>query len=147
MTHPRRGYREEASVWLVGLRREGVRVIVPEIADYELRRELIRAGSGTERLDALEDRLVYLPITTPVMRQAARLWADARNRGRPTAPDPALDCDVILAAQTLTVEEELEINGIIATTNPDHLSRYVAAADWRDIGSATSGGSEPGGET
>ena len=83
----------------------------------------------------------------PVMRRAAQLWADVRNEGRPTAPDPALDGDVILAAQTLTLEDELTIRGIIGTTNPDHLSRYVAAADWKDIGSATSRDSDSGGKT
>jgi len=30
--------------WLVDLLNHGVRVLVPEIADYEVRRELLRAG-------------------------------------------------------------------------------------------------------
>ena len=30
--------------WLVALLASGVRVLVPEIADYEIRRELLRAG-------------------------------------------------------------------------------------------------------
>jgi hypothetical protein len=55
-------------------------VIVPEIADYEVRRELLRAKKerGLARLDALASRLKYLPITTAAMRQAAVFWAEAR---------------------------------------------------------------------
>jgi len=144
LTHPRRVRREEPFRWLVGLRRANVRVAAPEIADYELRRELVRAGQadGVGRLDALEEQLVYLPITTSVMRRAANLWADARNRGKPTAPDPALDGDVILAAQALVLEEELGEGVFVATTNPEHISRYVAAGDWRDVGPAVEDGKE-----
>ena len=58
--------------WLAGLLRGGVRVILPEIADYEVRRELIRAGkiASVARLDALAATIEYLPLTTAAMRQA-----------------------------------------------------------------------------
>ena len=72
----------------------------------------------------------YVPLTTDAMRQAAAFWAEARQRGRPTADDKALDGDVILAAQVATLESS---NGVVATTNVGHLSRYVQAALWRDI--------------
>jgi hypothetical protein len=44
-------------------------VVIPEIADYEVRRELLRAGKdrGLGRLDALKAMLGYAPITMPVM--------------------------------------------------------------------------------
>ena len=138
VTHPRREMREEPFRWLVGLRAAGVRVAVPEIADYELRRELLRAG-GTrraERLDTLEEELVYLPLRTGVMRRASRLWADARREGKPTAAPEALDGDAILAAQAQILEEELGEGVVVATTNPGHLTRFVAAHDWREIGPA-----------
>ncbi len=69
--------------WLQALLAGGERVIVPEIADYEIRRELLRAGKrhGVARLDAMVAWLEYLPITTAAMRRAAELWALARQRG------------------------------------------------------------------
>jgi predicted nucleic acid-binding protein len=105
---------------------------VPEIADYEVRRELLRANKvrGLARLDALADLLEYLPLTTAAMRQAAVLWAQARQQGRPTADDKALDGDVILAAQAITLGTT-EV--VIATTNVGHLSRFAPAALWPDI--------------
>ncbi len=115
--------------WMESLIMSGCRVIVPEIADYEVRRELLRAGKtrGLARLDLLKNTLDYLPLTTAVMLKAAELWAQARNQGTPTADAKALDCDVILAAQALTE------NGIVATENVGHLSLFVEAKDWRDI--------------
>jgi hypothetical protein len=69
----------------------GTRVIVPEIADDEVRRELLRANkvSGLTRLDALAGLLEYLPISTAARHQAAVFWAQARQQGRPTADDKA----------------------------------------------------------
>ena len=76
-------------------------VFVPEIADYEVRRELLRIGAttGLRRLDQVKATLDYAPITTAVMLRAAELWAAARRAGRPMAPPEALDGDCILAAQ------------------------------------------------
>lgn len=139
-THPRGGEEAgEARRWLAGMLRAGVAVRVPEIADYEQRRELLRSGRhrSIERMDELEAMVGYLPITTAVMRRAARLWAQARNEGRPTAPPESLDADVILAAQALVLEEESGEAVVVATTNPKHLSRYVAAENWRNIVAAS----------
>lgn len=73
----------------------------PEITDYETRRGLLhlalRSGRSTTRslhhLDQLGSLLTYLPLTTPVMRRAARLWADGRfrglRRGRPWMRTPS----------------------------------------------------------
>ena len=74
--------------WLADLAAATRRVIVPEIADYEVRRELIRLGSRNAliNLDLLGAKLDYLPLTTTAMRLAAQLWAQARSAGHPTAP-------------------------------------------------------------
>ncbi len=118
--------------WLQALVASGARVIVPEISDYEVRRELLRAQKlkGIERLDALAGLLHYLPLSTAAIRQAAVLWAKARQQGQPTAADNALDGDVILAGQAMTIGAS---DVLIATTNVGHLSRFIAAQLWQDI--------------
>ena len=112
----------------------GVRVIAPEIADYEVRRELLRVGAtaGIARLEALESRLVFDPITTAIMKQAAHFWAEARRAGRPTADPKALDADVILAAQAVLAGGPGDAV-TVATTNPGHIARYVDAKPWAAI--------------
>ena len=106
--------------------------MIPEITDYEVRRELLRANKtkGVARLDALVDLIEYLPLTTTAMRQAAIFWAQARQKGQPTAGDKTIDGDMILAAQAVTLEAS-EV--IIATTNASHLSRFSVAELWQDI--------------
>ena len=70
------------------------------------------------------DEVEFLPIETAATRQAAAFWAEARQQGRPTAPDPALDGDVILAAQAATLDRT---DVIVATSNPKHLSRWTTS--------------------
>jgi predicted nucleic acid-binding protein len=109
-------------------------IVVPEIADYEVRRELLRADKfrGIERLDLVKATFAYLPITTAVMLKAAQLWAQARKAGKPTADNAALDGDVILAAQAaILIDEGADV--LIATSNPGHLSIFVPAAEWQSI--------------
>ncbi len=108
------------------------RVVIPEIADYEVRRELLRASllTSVAELDQLAKLLDFLPLTTTAMRKAAELWALARQHGRATANDRAMDCDVILAAQALTMSAH---NVVIATTNVGHLARFVPAELWQNI--------------
>lgn len=122
--------------WLAEMERVGHLVLIPEVADYEVRRELLRANktASVRRLDAFlaADPGAYLPITTPIMRHASLLWARARQQGRPTAPDLSLDADVILAAQALAVSA-VPGEVIIATANPGHLSRFAAAERWEKI--------------
>jgi len=62
---------------------------------------LLRAGRthGVTRLDELRVVIGYCLISTQAMLTAAELWARARWEGLPSAPDPALDADLILAAQ------------------------------------------------
>ena len=124
----------DCQLWLDSLLQKGETVIVPEIADYEVRRELLRAGkaAGIRQLDQLKNVLRYLPITTEAMLLAAEFWAEARRIGRPTADPKALDGDVILAAQA-KLEAEKGNQVIIATTNVRHLSLFVDAREWQLI--------------
>ncbi|HYV35378.1 MAG TPA: PIN domain-containing protein [Gemmataceae bacterium] len=118
--------------WLATLIAASVRVVVPEIGDYEVRRELLRAGKtgSIRRLDDLAKATEYAPLTTAAMRRAAELWAIARQRGQPTAADNTIDADVILAAQALELGSP---NVVVATTNVGHLSRFVPAELWHKI--------------
>ena len=120
--------------WVEALEAAGTRVGIPEIADYEIRRELLRAGKtrGVQRLDDLKALHLYLEITTPVMLVAAELWAEARRIGRPAAPNPGLDGDMILAAQAILVHGQGH-EVIVATDNVKHLSPFVDAREWSGI--------------
>ena len=131
----------EALRWAAGHIRAGNRLLVPSIADFEVRRELVRLGraAGVASLDAWNalpsDR--YVPLTDSALRLAADLWAQARNAGTPTADPKELDCDVLIAAQALdyAAARGLAAPGglVIATTNVGHLGRFLAADLWQDI--------------
>lgn len=125
---------QECKLWLDSLPLKGYEVILPEIADDEVRRELLRAGklAGIKRLDQLKTAITYLPLTTEAMLLAAQLWSQARRAGKPTADPKGLDGDVILAAQA-KLEENKGNEIIIATTNVGHLSQFVDAREWRLI--------------
>lgn len=118
--------------WLQTHLTSGSRILIPEIVDYEVRRELLRANKikGIARLDDLGKLIEYLPIRTVAIRQAAQLWAQARQQGQPTAGDKTIDGDMILVAQAMTLGIP-EI--VIATTNVGHLSRFIAAELWQNI--------------
>ncbi len=122
--------------WLRALDAAGAVVVAPEVADYEVRRELLRCGAtaGIVRLDRLTAGLVYEPITTPAMRLAADFWAHVRRAGRPTAGPRALDVDAILAAQASLLAGPGD-SVLIATTNVGHLSRFpgIVAEEWEKV--------------
>lgn len=98
---------EECSRWLESLLEGRTDVIVPEIIDYEIRRELLHADKalGVERLNQFIRFPGYLPITTAVMRRAAHWGASPRKLGKPTAAAAALDVDMILCAQAAGLAE------------------------------------------
>jgi hypothetical protein len=136
ITNPKSSPENEACKnWLASLAYNGVEIVIPEIADYEVRRELLRAGKdrGLDRLDALKGMLGYAPITTAVMLQSAEFWAAARKMGRQSAADASLDADMILAAQAAALVCAGD-ETVIATTNVRHLALFASARIWRDIG-------------
>src|SRR5689334_615082 len=101
---------DECRNWSAHVAR-GARVMVAEIIDYELRRELLRARkvSSLARLDNFisHPQILYSPLTTDMMKTAAQLWADVRQKGMPTADVLALDIDCILGAQALAMASSL----------------------------------------
>jgi predicted nucleic acid-binding protein len=126
---------ERLTLWHYQARANGAFIVIPEIADFEVRRGLLFDGSvpGIERLDRLREELgFYIPIKTDAMRKAAELWADARRKGFATADDKEIDADVILAAQALLFAG-LGDDLWVATYNERHLSRYLKARHWRAI--------------
>jgi len=133
VTNPKRSPQSLACAqWLQLVVNKSARIILPEIADYEVRRELLHANKikGIVQLNALVELLEYLPITTAAMRLAALLWAQARQQGQPTADDKTIDSDMILAGQAITLGAS---NVIIATTNVGHLARFTPANLWQNI--------------
>ncbi|MBI1760521.1 MAG: nucleic acid-binding protein [Acidobacteria bacterium] len=123
-----------AAQWLYTQQQQARKILLPEITDYEVRRELVRAGKsrGIARLNQFKIDLGYLPLTTTAMLLAADLWAESRRQGRPNAPDQALDADVILAAQALLIQNAGH-QVTVATTNVKHLELFVDARLWSDI--------------
>jgi predicted nucleic acid-binding protein len=124
----------ECQQWLNSLLDRQYHVVLPEIIDYEVRRELLRANkiNSIRRLDTLKSELAYLPITTEVMLKAAEMWAQVRQQGKPTADNQALDGDVILAAQALLLARQ-EFPYVIATSNTKHLLLFAEAKNWQEI--------------
>ena len=96
---------ERCREWVARHIADGAKVLVPEIVHYEL---------------------------TDAMELAAQLWADARRRGTPTAHPHALDVDVILAAQVLSLGLKPS-DFVVATTNMTHLAQFVPAELWSSI--------------
>lgn len=121
--------------WIRRLDQTGHTIAIPEIADYEVRRELLRSNhtQSIELLNQLKLNTLYLPITTQAIVTAAQLWAIARQSGQSTADPKALDGDVILAAQVM-VSFGSDLDAIVATTNVSHISRFVRADLWQNIG-------------
>lgn len=126
LVHPR--LNTDISAWVDEVLEAGITVYIPEIIDYEVRRGLLAAGMtrSVRRLDEFKQVLEYLPLATPVMLEAATLWAQARQRGQSVADPKELDGDVILAAQAR------QVGAVVITENIGHLAQFVEAYDWRD---------------
>ncbi len=127
IAHPRR--RLDIGTWFDAVANSSRLIYLPEIADYEVRRNFLLEdlSRALERLDGLKNQIIYLPLSTTVIKDAAGLWAEARKRGRPTGDPRELDGDVILAAQTLSV------GGIVVTDNIGHLAQFVESTTWQDL--------------
>ncbi len=130
---------DACKAWLVHLEALGCRFFVPEIADFALRRVLLRAGetAALARLDAFlaaePDR--FLPLATPALRLAASLWAKAPPRDKRRSPSVTLTEDMMLAAQArLLATSARGLSPIlIATDRPDRFRSLAPAHLWREI--------------
>jgi len=122
------------SRWVAACRAARHEIYIPEVIDYEIRRELLRANkkAGVANLDALKAVFRFLPITSPAMLLAADLWATSRQSGLATGDPKKLDIDVILAAQALTLGIPAS-DLVVATSNVAHISRFVPADLWSNI--------------
>lgn len=132
----RYGPGSECRRWLLTLVSSGADVRAPWIAQYEVRRELLRLGATAklDRLDASLRGIREAPVTRDAWQFAAGFWAISRNAGLPTAPASSLDGDAILAG----VAASIATGGhdvVIATDNPRHLGRFhnIIAREWRTI--------------
>ena len=126
----------ECREWALNLSQKGTCVCVPEISDYETRRELIRCnkGQGLAELDYVLSLFRYEPLCTEAMRCAAQLWADAHLVfGRAVTENPKLDADIILCGQAKVIERNEQIKVVVATDNVRHFVAFVAADEWQNI--------------
>ncbi len=92
---------EACKAWALNLHRKDTLVRVPEIADYETRRSLIRIASAESlaELDRVIAVYTLVPICTDAMRRAAEMWANLRIQlGKGGTDDKRLDGDVIICA-------------------------------------------------
>jgi predicted nucleic acid-binding protein len=133
---------EQARIWLHTQMNGGACIVIPDIVDYEVRRELIRGGKtrSLQRLNALHANLCSIAIDSAQLREAGELWAQSRNLGRPTASPDALDGDMILIAQARAAALQFaDLNRvapritIIATANVAHLALFADAREWQTI--------------
>ena len=125
---------EECRAWFTQLTVSEHSIVIPEICDYELRRELIRVRrrTGLDRLDQLREVADFMELNSDIMLRAAQYWARARRSGHPTAHHHALDADMILAAKAWWAQDGNN-DVVVATTNPRHLSNFVEAELWQNI--------------
>jgi predicted nucleic acid-binding protein len=128
--------RNAIRAWLTEMVKAKASVIVPGIADYELRREMILQGmeDAITRLDLFRKSVRYVPIGERVMRQAAVCWAEVRATGKPTAGDKTLDGDCILAATAWSVTRPGDAV-VVITANVKDLVRFpgITAREWQDM--------------
>ncbi|HEY0991121.1 MAG TPA: PIN domain-containing protein [Kofleriaceae bacterium] len=122
--HPRK--HQEVRSWFRRAVREH-EFLISEVADYELRRELLRIDSrrSLARLDELTRELQYLPTTTATWRAAARLWATQRRAGH--VGGEGLDGDVLIVAQAI------EEAAAVVTFNERHFAALVDALAWSAV--------------
>ena len=125
----------QCTEWFYRLLSKGARIIVSDICDYELRRELIGIKSkSVQELDRLRDLIEFQPVTFAVLEKAAELWAEARYLSQSNKIKDNIDVDCILAAQwCLLKEQNPGRKVIIATKNIKDFQRVTDCEVWQNI--------------
>jgi hypothetical protein len=125
---------KECNQWVAELLGKSHSVCIPEICDYETRRNLILENlqKSISILDRLQSYLQYLPVTTPVLLKAAELWAASHVMHRPTADKKELNVDIILCAQSKVSVQQFD-DVVVATENVGHIGLFSNAMKWRNI--------------
>lgn len=141
ITNPKKSHQTaEMLAWSVEHLRRGAHFIVPAIADYEVRRELIRLDrpASVAALDRWNEVVPerYIELTDATLKRAAHLWAQVRNCGVVTADPKEIDGDALISAQVLDYQQQQGLASgeiVVATTNVGHLSHFVPAKPWTEI--------------
>jgi predicted nucleic acid-binding protein len=126
--------------WLYSLTIRGTYCVSSDICDYELRRSLILESfkydneKSIKKLDELQSLIDFFPVTSQVLNHAAYLWANSRRQRQLTADHKTFDADVIIAAQCQFLTQDYPGQSLVcATTNVNHLSRFIDAQTWQGI--------------
>jgi predicted nucleic acid-binding protein len=126
--------------WVFGLLAKGVYIVSSDICDYEIRRSLLLLETqqltaiSLDRLERWREIIDFLPLTTQVMQVAAKVWAEARRSGLPTAELKNIDADMIIVTQWSLLSDEYPGRRItISTTNVKHLLPFCDAMIWPEI--------------
>ena len=129
LAHPDKSRNPDLHRWFANQIQAGAIFLIPEITDFEVRRNLILESRAQSllNLDILAKTAVYLPITTDDMRLAAHYWARARKTGKSVGDPKELNADVTDAAQAFANE------AVVVTDNIGHLAQFVEARPWSTI--------------
>lgn len=127
---------QECRQWMTECEAVGSILLVPAIAYYEEVREMERR-QAIQQIARFQsfcfDPARFIQLATGHLTAAAKLWGQVRRAGQPTSDRHALDGDVILAAQVLSLGLQSS-QYIVATRNEQHLTRFgLHAAQWRQI--------------
>ncbi len=123
---------QECRQWMIDCERAGSVLLVPAIAYYEEVRET-KQRQAARLQQFCFDPARFIPLTTAHLTDAAELWGQVRRSGQPTSGRHALDGDVLLAAQVLSLGLS-PTQYIVATRNVQHLIRFgLPAEEWQNI--------------
>lgn len=119
--------------WYRSLTATDVVVVVPEVADYEVRRELIlaRLELSLARLAAVRAAARFEPITSEIMLAAARIWAEAKSHRAAHGGEGATGWRRHPPRHRSNARKGRAV--MIATTNVRYLAQFADARLWSEI--------------